>query len=151
VQKYSSIIILSLIFLLLIGKVNYTSDRFTPRDRYFKQIQEWARYKSTPDSSYLILAETTYGGWRNYSRRAQITLRPSYGPYGVYKDNVLISERIKDLVSKYPKDDLDFPTESLLQELQLKLSLDYLVTSTNTKKYDFDIVFQNTEFIIYKI
>jgi hypothetical protein len=151
VQKYSSMIILSLIFLLFIGKVNYTSDRFTPRDRYFKQIQEWARYKSTPDSLYLVLAETNYGGWRNYSRRAQITLSPSYGPYGVYKENVLTSGRIEDVVSKYPKEDLNLPTEDLLREMKLKLSVDYLVTSIDTKKYDFDIVFQNTEFIIYKI
>ena len=83
--------------------------------------------------------------------KSQITLSPSYGPYGVYEENVLTSGRIEDVVSKYPKEDLNLPTEDLLREMKLKLSVDYLVTSIDTKKYDFDIVFQNTEFIIYKI
>ena len=141
----------SLIFLLIIGKAAYSSDRFSPRDMHFKQIQEWARDRSTPDASYLVLANTTYGGWRNYSRRAQITLSPSHGPYGVYKNSVAISDRITYLVKKYPKDDLILPSKALLEELKSTLGLDYLVTSTDSKKYDFKIAYQNADFIVYKL
>jgi len=150
-RKNNVFITYSLIFLLIIGKAAYSSDRFSPRDMHFKQIQEWARNRSAPDASYLVLANTTYGGWRNYSRRAQITLIPSHGPYGVYKHSVAISERITDLVKKYPKDDLILPSKALLEELKFSLSLDYLVTSTDSKKYDFVIAYQNADFIIYKL
>jgi hypothetical protein len=150
-RKNNVAITSSLIFLLIIGKAAYSSDRFSPRDMHFKQIQEWARDRSTPDASYLVLANTTYGGWRNYSRRAQISLSPSHGPYGVYKNSVAISDRITYLVKEYPKDDLILPSKALLEELKSTLGLDYLVTSTDSKKYDFKIAYQNADFIVYKL
>jgi hypothetical protein len=150
-QNHNTAIILSLTFLLLIGKATYSSDRFNLRDQHFKQIQEWARYRSTPDSSYLVLVTNTYSGWRNYSRRAQVSLYPSNGPYGVYKDTVLISDRINNLVKKYPNDNLNNPSKSLLEEMKSTVSLDYLVVSSDLMNYDLDIVYKNKDFIIYKL
>jgi hypothetical protein len=115
------------------------------------QIQEWARYRSTPDSSFLVLVTNTYSGWRNYSRRAQVSLHPSNGPYGVYKDTVLISDRINYLIKKYPNDNLNNPSKSLLEEMKSTLSLDYLVVSSDLMKYDLDIEYKNKVFIIYKL
>ena len=117
----------------------------------FLQIQEWARYESSSDSSYLVLVNTTYNGWRNYSRRAQISLNPTNGPYGVYIDAILISDEVRNIVSKYPNDDLNCPSKSLLEELKSTLSLDFIVTSTASDKYDFDIVYRNQDFIVYRI
>jgi hypothetical protein len=150
-QNHNTAIILSLTFFLLIGKATYSSDRFNLRDQHFKQIQEWARYRSTPDSSYLVLVTNTYSGWRNYSRRAQVSLNPSNGPYGVYKDTVLISDRINSLVKKYPNDNLNNPSKALLEEMKSTFILDYLVVSSDLMNYDLDIVYKNKDFIIYKL
>jgi len=149
--NHNTAIIILLTFLLLIGKSTYSSDRFNLRDQHFKQIQEWARYRSTPDSSYLVLVTNTYGGWRNYSRRAQLSLHPSNGPYGFYKDTELISDRINNLVKKYPNDNLNNPSKSLLEEMKSTLSLDYLVVSSDLMNYDLDIEYKNKDFIIYKL
>ena len=115
------------------------------------QIQEWARYESSSDSSYLVLVNTTYNGWRNYSRRAQISLTPSNSPYGFYTDAVLISDRIKSITKKYPSENLIQPSKSLLVEIKSTLSLDYLIISSDSKKYDFNIEYENTDFIVYKL
>lgn len=151
IQKNNTVLIFFLTVLLLIGKMTYSSERFNSRDINFMQIQEWARFNSNPDSSYLVLVNSTYSGWRNYSRRAQISLNPTNGPYGVYIDTVLISDKVKNIVSKYPNDNLNFPSKSLLEELKSSLSLDFIVTSTSSDKYDFDIVFRNQDFIVYRI
>ena len=74
-----------------------------------------------------------------------------WASYGVYKNSVAISDRITYLVKKYPKDDLILPSKALLEELKSTFGLDYLVTSTDSKKYDFKIAYQNADFIVYKL
>lgn len=151
VDENKKLIASILILLLLTGKFVNTNSRFDSQDKNFMQVQKWAKQNSEASSSFLVLVETTYNGWRNYAQRPKITLEADYSPYGFYKSNVAISERLKKVLQKHSNINLQHPSESLLMDLSYSLRLDYIVTSIKNDAYSFEIAYENSDYRIYRI
>lgn len=151
VDKNKKLVASILILLLLTGKFFTTNNRFDSRDKNFMLVQNWAKRNSEASSSFLVLVETTYNGWRNYAQRPKITLEADYSPYGFYKSNVAISEKLEKVLQKHSNINLQRPSESLVLDLSYSLSLDYIVTSIKNEAYSFQIAYENSDYRIYRI
>jgi hypothetical protein len=140
-----------LIVLLLIGKHHFTGNRFSEKEEKFMHVQEWARTYSQNDDLFLVLVETTYNGWRNYSNRPKLILGFPGGPYGLYDENILVWRKIEQVLKKYPSEDLSEPSTGLLADLKKHFGLDYLVTPIDFQTYDYKLVYSNSDFLVYKL
>jgi hypothetical protein len=151
VNKNKKLIASVLILLFLTGKFVTTNNRFNSQDKNFMLVQNWAKQNSEASSVYLVLVETTYNGWRNFAQRPKITLSADYSPYGFYKSNVAISEKLEKILQKHSNINFQYPNESLLTDLSYSFSLDYIVTSAKSDAYSFEIVYENSDYRIYRI
>jgi hypothetical protein len=147
-HKYFSFL---LILLLLIGKNHFTANRFSERDQKFMHVQEWARSYSQHDDLFLVLVDTTYNGWRNYSNRPKLSLGFPSSPYGVYDENIFVWKKVEQILKNHPNEDLKEPSIGLLADLNKDFGLDYLVTPVDFQNYNYKLVYSNSDFFVYKL
>jgi hypothetical protein len=114
-------------------------------------VQEWARSYSQHDDLFLVLVDTTYNGWRNYSNRPKLSLGFPSSPYGVYDENIFVWKKVEQILKNHPNEDLKEPSIGLLADLNKDFGLDYLVTPVDFQNYNYKLVYSNSDFFVYKL
>jgi hypothetical protein len=118
--------------------------------REYYDVQVWARESTPPDATFIVGGTSTYEGWRNYTRRAQITV----GACGYYVCTKAAQEEARkaaEFFAKFGNPHASTVTTDGLAAFARTYGGDYAVRRKAWPRLDLPIAFQNGAYVVYDL
>jgi len=153
-RKFVVIAVIILMTTLTLGGRYILSERRDATHRDWVDTQLWALNDSSKNSKFIVNSGfDVYESWTTLSRRPRLVADLSAGFLYFYtKEDLLYDQKRSRLpIAPHPSSSSVEDLENFYSTFRKEFGGDYLVWKVNDTKLDFNIVYSNKSFIIYKL
>ena len=141
-----------LILTFFTGRFSNSIERFSERDLAYYEAQKWVVENTLLDSTFFLYVDgLTYTGWRNFTNRPALSLKPDPGPYGYYESDYQFEQTFQRRSKYFGSQKILSPNIEFLVSEGKRFGIDYVVANSEFNTQNLTTVFRNKDFVILKL